>query len=390
MSSHEPIKALIPREMLGRGVGRRAFLGGAGALSLTAFLAACSGNGSAGSSDGSGGGGGSKTLNMYSWAGYNDPAVIEDFTSRSGISITVDSYGSNPELAAKLNAARGTSGYDICVPTHSYVKQLAEQGLIQELDHSRLPNFANLDPGVSDTSFDPGSKYSVCKAWGSTGFVYDTTVIQRELTSWADFLDAAQNEASGSVSLMEDQKECMFIYMFANGLPPNTTDQAHLDAYREYFLANVAPHVQAFASATNASVANNERALIHCWNGDARLGIMSNADPERYRWVWPSEGANIWQDNYSIVEGAQNLDAAYEFINDQLDPDISLQELSYLGYNTGVAGIEDAAIEAGVERPEMIFIDAERMKKLKYSEITEVDQFIISTFDEIRAAAGQA
>jgi spermidine/putrescine transport system substrate-binding protein len=386
MSAPAPIQALVPRSMLTRPVGRRAFLGGAGALSLTAFLAACSG----GSAGGSEGGSSSKTLNLYSWSDYNDPATLEAYKAESGVSVTVDSYGSNAELAAKLNAARGTSGYDICVPTHSYVKQLAEQGLIQELDLGKIPNFSNLDPGVVDTSFDPGNKYSVCKAWGSTGFVYDTTVIQRELTSWADFLDALQNEASGSVSLLEDQKEVMYTYMYANGLPQNTTDQKHLDAYRAYFLEKVAPHVQAFASAASASIGNSERALIHCWNGDARLGILNNADPERYRWVWPEEGANIWQDNYAIVEGAKNVDGAYEFINHLLDPEVSLKDLSYIGYNTGVTGMEKAAAEAGVELTELIFIDEARMEKLTYSEVNEADQFIIQTYDEIKAAAGQA
>lgn len=387
MSSTEPVKVLVPRSMLTRPINRRSFLAGTGATGLMAFLAACSG------SSGSSGGGGSTssgTLNLYSWAGYNDPAVLEDFQAGNGVAVTVDSYGSNAEMAAKLNGARGTSGYDICVPTHSYIKQLAEQGLIQELDHSRLPNLANLDPSVADTTFDPGNKFSVCKAWGSTGFVYDTSVITRDLTSWADFLDALQNEASGSVSLLEDQKEVAYIYMYAHGLPQNTTDEAELGAYREYFLKDVAPHVQAFSSATNASISNSERALIHCWNGDARLGILNNADPERYRWVWPEEGANIWQDNYAIVEGAANVDAAYEFIDYCLDKETSLRELMYLGYNTGVAGIEEAAMEAGVERPDLIFIDAARAAKLTYSEVNEADQFIIQTYDEIKAAAGQA
>ena len=56
-------------------------------------------------------------------------------------------------------------------------------------------------PGV------PENEYSICKAWGTTGFVYDKTVITRELKDWNDFLDAAQNEASGKTSLLDDPTE---------------------------------------------------------------------------------------------------------------------------------------------------------------------------------------
>ena len=94
---------------------------------------------------------------------------------------------------------------------------MATGGLLTELDHSKLPNMKNLTPKVVNTSFDPGNKYSVCKDWGSTGYVYDTTVVKRDLKSWADFLDCAQKEASGSMSLLEDQGEVAFTYFWANG-----------------------------------------------------------------------------------------------------------------------------------------------------------------------------
>jgi spermidine/putrescine transport system substrate-binding protein len=382
MNQPNTVRVLLP-EALKNSLTRRTLLGGAAAMGVTAFLTACAG--------GSGGGGGSSTgtLNIYTWGEYDDPDVLSEFTTANGSSVTLDSYGSNPEMIAKLSAAKGTTGYDICVPTHSAIQQMVTGGLLLELDHSRLPNMKNLNAGVVDTPFDPGNQYTVCKDWGSTGYVYDTTVIQRELTSWADFLDAAQNEASGSFSLLEDQGEVAFTYFYANGIDPNTTDEDHIAAYREFILDKIAPHVQAFESSTNASIASAARALIHCWNGDARLGLLTGEDPERYKWVWPSEGANLWQDNWAIVKGAPNEDAAYEFIDYVLDPEVSLKELAYVGYNTGVEGIEEAAAEAGVERPDLIFISDEIMGKLVYSEMTSMDGTIIAIYDELKAAAGQ-
>lgn len=382
MNQQQPhIRALVP-EALKSSLSRRTFLGGTAALGVGAFLAACS-------KSSGGGGSSSEGLNIYTWGEYDDPAVLTDFTAAKGPKITLDSYGSNPEMIAKLSAAKGTTGYDICVPTHSSVQQMATGGLLTELDHSKLPNMKNLTPKVVNTTFDPGNKYSVCKDWGSTGYVYDTTVIKRDLTSWADFLDAAQKEASGSMSLLEDQGEVAFTYFYANKINPNTTDPGEIAAYRTFILDKIAPHVQAFESSTNASISSSARTLIHCWNGDGRLGILANSDPNRYKWVWPSEGANLWQDNWAIVKGAPHEESAYEFINYVLDPAVSLKELTYIGYNTGVEGIEEAAKKADIKRPDMVFISEAIMSKLVYSQMTSADGTIIGIYDELKAAAGK-
>ncbi|THG33349.1 polyamine ABC transporter substrate-binding protein [Naasia lichenicola] len=379
MPQLEPVRLLVP-EAFSKHVSRRAFLSGATALGATALLAACA--------PGTSGGGSSAGLNIYTWGEYDDPDVIKAFTTKDGTAITIDSYGSNPEMIAKLSASKGTSGYDICVPTHSAIQQMVTAGLLAELDHSKLPNMKNLTPAVLDTAFDPGNVYSVCKDWGSTGFVYDTSIIQRELTSWADFWDAAANEASGSFSLLEDQGEVSFAYFLANGIPMNTDDEADIAAYREFILG-MAQHVQAFESYVSTTVAQDGRALAHCWNGDARLGILNNADPDKYKWVWPAEGGNLWQDNWAIVKGAPNEEAAYAFIDYILDPEVSLKELTYVGYNTGIEGIEEAATEAGVDRPDLIFISDEIMSKLEYSEMKDTDEEVIAIYNELKAAAGQ-
>lgn len=384
--SDKPVRVLLPETMasaFSKGLSRRALLGGALGLGVTATLAACSTGG------GGGGGGSANGLNIYTWGEYDDPAVLKDFTSEFGPSITIDSYGSNQEMISKLVTASGTSGYDLCVPTHQYIPQMAASNLLEELDHSKLPNMKNLDPAYIDQEFDPGNKYSVPKDWGSTGYVYDTTVITRELTTWADFWDAAQNEASGKLSLLEDPGEIAYAYFLANGIDPNTTDEGHLEDYRVFITETIASHVQAFESYPSGTIAQNGRVLAHAWNGDARQGILNNEDPARYKYVTPAEGGNLWQDNWAIVKGAPNADAAHEFINYVLDPEVSLQELVYIGYHTAVQGIEEAATEAGVEMPELIFFTPEQVDKLVFAKLTDAEQTIVSIYDELTAAAGQ-
>ena len=148
---------------------RRLFLGGLGLAGLTG-LAGCGQTGKMADSPKPDGKLEDK-LNLYSWGDYDDPANVKGFSQSSGVRVQVDSYGSNDELVAKLAGTRGTSGYDVVVPTGSRIPLMVEHGLIQPLDLDRIPNFANMDSNFIDQQFDPGNKYSICKAWGTTGYI---------------------------------------------------------------------------------------------------------------------------------------------------------------------------------------------------------------------------
>ena len=111
-------RILVPRaaaDRIAQALSRRRFLGlAAGAAAGTALLAACGGGG-----DSSSGGGGGGKINLYTWAEYDDPDLINGWGS-----ITTDIYDSNEEAIQKLSAAKGTSGYDIVVPTGAYIPQM--------------------------------------------------------------------------------------------------------------------------------------------------------------------------------------------------------------------------------------------------------------------------
>ena len=229
-----------------------------------AFLAACGGDNSgssgaaatAGNTAASGSGGttgagattgatvagvdpGAKSFNLYTWAEYDDPDLMKSFGT-----ITIDVYNSNEEAVAKLEAAKGTSGYDMVVPSGPYVPQMVAKDLLEPLDLSLVPNFGNLAPQYTNQSFDPGNKYSVCKDFGSTGWIYDNTVIKTPITSWSDFIKVAQNEASGQMSVLEAAPDVCGIYFWANGIDWNTENTAELDACEDVIVNQLAPHIR--------------------------------------------------------------------------------------------------------------------------------------------------
>lgn len=376
-------------KVIGRELNRRRFLSFAAAAGATGFLAACSTGGTQAAPVATGGPLESK-LSMYTWGDYDAPDVLEAFTSELGPKITLSSFNSNEEMISKLVAAKGTSGFDIVVPTGTFIPQMVENGLLQKLNHDLIPNLEHMDAAFVGRAWDPENDYSICKAWGTTGFVYDKTVITRELKDWNDFLDAAQNEASGKTSLLDDPAELTGLYFWANGIDWNTTDPAELDAAEDYLVNALAPHVSAFDSYPGgAAIPQATHALLQAWNGDARIGILESGDPDRWQWVLGSPDTEIWMDNWAIPTGAPNPEAAHAFINYVLDPENSLAELDYIGYHTGVAGIEEAAQAAELPMLDLVFFTPEQIETMNEGAVTEAQARIVEIWNATKAAAGE-
>ena len=128
-----------------------------------------------------------------------------------------------------------------------YVARFRLRFLLQELDLSRIPNFKNLDTPYTNQPWDPGNKHSVCKDWGSTGWIYDKSIVSTDVKTWQDFIDVAMGEASGNVSVLDAPADLCGIYFWANGIDWTTTDEAQLAACEDFMVNQFASHIKAEA-----------------------------------------------------------------------------------------------------------------------------------------------
>jgi len=339
---------------------RRAFLTGSTVAAVSGgFLLSACGNGSTGATPSAGGASSSGaiegSLNMYNWAEYDDPKLYKQFQSQFGPTVKVDVYASNEEMIAKLVAANGTSGFDTVCPTGPNVPQMIQNGLLEELDLSRIPNFSSLDTVYTNQSFDPGNKYTICKDWGSTGWIYDKRVVTTPIKTWSDFFKAAEGQASRNVSVLDAAVDFMGMYFWANGIDWNTTNTADLDAAQSYLVDTLAPHIKNFDSYPGIQLTKGNYALSQVWNGDARQGLLSVSNPEDYVWGLGYPKTELWMDNWAIVKNAPDINAAYAWINFIMDPTNSFTDVNFHGYNTGIKGLEAKAKAAKMQYFDMIF-----------------------------------
>lgn len=275
---------------------------------------------------------GSGELNLYNWTDYISPDLLKRFESETGIKVNLDNYDSNETLLAKLQA--GGANYDVIVPSDYMVAQMIDLGLLEPIAPSSFPNGANIKPEFLDVYFDQGRQYTAPYMYGTTGIAVDPTKTSRPVTSWTDFF-AADNPAGNKVGTLNDQVEVIHAALRAVGSKPCSTNKDDYIKVEE-LLKGWKPNVAVINSdGVIGRMASGEQVMHMMWNG---AFTRAQADNKNLEYVYPSEGLNLWQDNFAVPTGAQNVDNAKIFINWMMDPKNIGEATNFVGYDNGITG----------------------------------------------------
>jgi spermidine/putrescine-binding protein len=253
----------------------------------------------------------STVVNLYGWSDYVPQQLLDDFTAKTGIKVNYDTYSSNEEMLAKLQA--GASGYDLVIPSDYTVEIMIKQDMLREIDLSQIPNFANLDKKFTNREYDPGNKHSIPYQWGTTALVYDKTKVPSEPKSWADLWDP---KYKGRLVFLDDEREVPGMALQVLGFDKNSTDPQQLDQAKQK-LADLKPNILLFNSDDpETSLITGETWAGLVYNGNASLAFRE--DPNIV-YICPSEGCGLWFDNLAVPKDAPHPDAATAFLNFVLD-----------------------------------------------------------------------
>ena len=218
-----------------------------------------------------------------------------------------DEYSANEEMYAKLSA--GGSAYDLVQPTDFIVGLMARQGMIQKLDKSKLPVISNFDPNYLDFSFDPGNQYTIPYQAGTVAVVYDSDKVTDAPTSFADLW---KPEYAGRLVFLDDSRFTIGLTLLTLGYDVNTKDPAQLDQAKTK-LAELVPNIKLFDSdSPKTALIAGDADLGMTWTGEAFLAQQENP---AIKYVYPTEGPILWQDNWAMPTDAPHTDAAYAWLN---------------------------------------------------------------------------
>jgi spermidine/putrescine-binding protein len=274
----------------------------------------------------------SKDLNLFVWTEYIPQDAIDCFEAVYGINVSRKEYSSNEEMYASLSA--GSANYDLVLPTDYIVSLMVRQGLLQKLDKSKLPVMQYFDPNYLNLSFDKGNEYTIPYEAGVDSIVYNSDTIKDAPKSYADLWKPEFIQA-GRMMLLDDSRVIIGVTLLTLGYDVNTTDDQQLNEAKAK-LAELAKGVKLYDSdSPQTALIAGDVDLGITWTGEAFLASQENP---AIKFVYPTEGAIVWQDNYAIPKNAPHLDAAYAWLNYTLQPDLfwlMLRDFPYTNPNRG-------------------------------------------------------
>lgn len=255
-------------------------------------------------------------LRLYNWGDYINPEILAAFTEETGIEVGLDTYSSNEEMLAKLQA--GATGYDIVFPSIHMVDIMLKLDLLEKTDINQAANWGNIDPAFLRSMNDPSGEYCMPYAWGTVGIFYNKEKAGGDITSWEEFF-AIPGKTGNKITLLDDMREVLAIGLMVNGHSVNSTDPAEIKAATDWLVAHKGD-VSAFTYAMPGLYLSGDIAAGHFFVGLA--GAITEDDNLVY--VIPSEGATLYEEAMCVLSSAPNKAAAKKFLEFMLRPEIAV------------------------------------------------------------------
>ncbi len=324
-----------------------------------------------------------KVVNVYNWSDYIDPAMLEQFTAETGIKVNYDVFDANEVLETKLLA--GNTGYDVVVPSASFMERQIKAGVFQKLDRAKLTNWDKLDPEILQrvALHDPGNEHSVNHMWGTTGIGYNEGKVlaidpNAPVGSWNLVFDPKQiaKYKDCGVSVLDAPSEIVAAILAWKGKDPNSQDPADLKM-AEDVLMSIRPYIRMIHSSNYIdALANGELCIAVGWSGDVLQSRDRAAEAGQgnvIKYNVPKEGTIIWFDMYAVPADAPHVDNAHAFVNFMMKPEVAAANSNFVNYATGNAASVPMVNES-VRNDPGVYPPAEVKAKL-FPDLAESEEF---------------
>jgi putrescine transport system substrate-binding protein len=315
-----------------------------------------------------------KVLNVYNWSDYIDPTIVPAFEKEYGIKVNYDVFDSNEVLFTKLLA--GKTGYDIVVPSASFLERQIKAGVFMKLDQAKLPNLKYLDPDLKArvALHDPGNEHAVNYFWGTSGVGYNVDKIKAimpdaPVDSFRMFYDPAvvSKFKNCGVTILDAPSEVVGTVLLYLGKDPNSEKTEDLAAAEKVLMA-LRPYVRYVNSSKYIEdLANGEVCLSLGWVGDVFQSRDRAAEAKKgvnINYHIPKEGAIMFFDMLAIPADAAHPLNAHLFIDYLMRPDVAAKNSDKVHYaNSNAASWEK--ISPDVRNDPAVFPPPDVMAKLQ-------------------------
>ena len=255
-----------------------------------------------------------RVVYLYNWTYYTPESVLRKFEKEYDCKVKLDSYSTCEEMYSKLRA--GAKGYDIVVPSNDFVSIMIKQGMLRELDQSKLTNRNRINPAVLEmaSDYDPDMKYAVPYALSATGIMVNKTKAKEAYERNYNIL--ADKQFAGHATMMDDMREvlgCALVYMDKD---MNSLNDEELDSAYKLIVDQWKPNIIKFdAEGFGKSFASGDFWLCQGYPEIVYGEVDESRWDEMIDFFIPPEGGPATLDSMVILKDAPHYELANEFIN---------------------------------------------------------------------------
>lgn len=315
----------------------------------------------------------SQEMVLYTWEGMFPQEVLDGFEEETGIKIVYSNFDTDETMLEKLSMAKG-GDYDVIIADDYILESVIQEGLAEKLDKEKLTGYENINPLYQGQFYDPDDEYIVPYGAGIPLIVYDPEMVDIEIKGYGDLWDASLED---SVALTANYRVINGITALTLGKSMNDEDVDSIKETGEKLL-ELAPNIRLIQDDnTQNALLSGEASAAFLYTSQVTAALAENPDLEV---VYPEEGLGFGIMGMFIPSDAPNKDAAYQFVDYILKPDVAAQCFDYIGYYCTNQAADDSV------NPDLVVPDSVTSGEIVHNVSQEAEEQYSKNWTEFRAA----
>ena len=297
----------------------------------------------------------SKEVNIICWTEYIPQETFDNFEAETGVKVNVTYFSSVDEMLAKVTTSAKDT-FDVIMCGTSYYNAFLEDGIIEEIDKTKLTNIGNISDEFLKSEYDPEGKYGIPYMGANAVIAVNTDIVKDEITGYQDLLNS---DYADSIVVIDDARAVVGMACMAQGYDINDTSDEALAAASEYLEA-LKPNIHAFnGDSPKTLLINGECAIGLIYGAECALAMDENP---AIIGIYPEEGVYFGFDELSIAKEGKNKENAYKLIDFILDGENSAYISTIFPYFNPNSAALDFLDESYLSNPIKNMPEEERTK----------------------------
>ncbi|WP_408007387.1 PotD/PotF family extracellular solute-binding protein [Pseudalkalibacillus sp. A8] len=229
-----------------------------------------------------------------------------------------------PSRLTKLRVEKeGDGTFDVVQLSYDTIQEMIDEGIMMELDYSKITNSKHIKPNLENPYFVP-------HIYSAGVLLYNENIVEEEPTSWEVLWDP---KYKGKVGIYVDVFDR---WLYAAATLEGNAESMEWDKSWDKFISITENDPKFYTSqeALGTALQTGEIALTIGWKSRAVQWNEAGGDPIGN--VIPQEGTYPRIYGGGIPANAQNVDAAYDYLNAMLEPESQVEFAANMGYDTTV------------------------------------------------------